>query len=64
MSLSQTANADLQFETVSGMLVFSVQERDGHIGGLPAEGHKDDEGPGTPLVRGEAEGAETVQLGE
>jgi len=39
----------------------SVQERWGATGETPAEGYEDEEGTGTSLLRGEAEGAGLVQ---
>jgi len=52
-------------EASSGVLCpvlgFPLQERWRATGESPAEGYKDDEGTGTSLLRGEAEGAGLVQ---
>ena len=42
----------------------SVQERHGPVGACPEEEHKSDSRDGTPLLRGQAEGAGAVQPGE
>ena len=41
-----------------------IQERQRAVGQGPEESHKDDQGAGAPPLRGQAEGAELVQLGE
>lgn len=41
-----------------------VQERPGHAGRSPAEGHQGKQGPGATLLWGEAERAGTAQPGE
>ena len=41
-----------------------VQERHGPVGACPEEGHKNGLRDGTPLIRGQAERAGAVQLGE
>ena len=43
------------------VLGFSVQKRQGSPGESPVEGHKDDKGPGTPLLWEKAEWPESVQ---
>ena len=41
-----------------------VQDRRGATGESPAQGYKDEEGPGASLLRGEVEGDGLVQPGE
>ena len=47
-------------EVLGPVMDFPVQERPGHSGGSPTEGHQDDKGPGVPLPCGEAERAGTA----
>jgi len=42
----------------------SLEERCGPVGAHPDEGHKNDPRDGTPVLRGQAERARAVQLGE